>query len=72
MSRLRRPFIRESAVRDARLIVIATEDTKATVSYIVWSNQFCLTRQDFMGHNFGTGNETPWKKTTQPSSFCAN
>ena len=29
----RRPYSRESAVRDARLIVIATEDTKATVAY---------------------------------------
>lgn len=33
MPRKRRPFIRESAVRDAHLIVIATEDTKATVRY---------------------------------------
>jgi len=33
MSRKRRPFIRESAVRDARLIIIASEDSKATVSY---------------------------------------
>lgn len=33
MPRKRRPFIRESAVRDARLIIIATEDTEATVSY---------------------------------------
>lgn len=33
MPRRRRPFIRESALRDAQLIIIATEDTKATVSY---------------------------------------
>lgn len=33
MLRKRRPLIRPDAVRDARLIVIATEDTKATVSY---------------------------------------
>lgn len=33
MPRRQRPFIRESAFRDARLIVIASEDTKATVSY---------------------------------------
>ena len=34
MPRRRRPFIREDAQRDARLIVIATEDTKATVAYL--------------------------------------
>jgi hypothetical protein len=33
MMRKRRPFIRESAVRDARLVVIATEDSKAAVTY---------------------------------------
>lgn len=34
MPRKKRPFIRKSAVRDARLIIIATEDTKATVRYL--------------------------------------
>ncbi len=33
MPRKRPPFIRLSAVRDARLIIIATEDTKAAVAY---------------------------------------
>ncbi len=33
MPRQRRPLDRKYAVRDARLIVIATEDTKATVTY---------------------------------------
>lgn len=33
MPRKRRPFIRESAVRDARLIIIATEDSKTAVTY---------------------------------------
>lgn len=33
MPRRRRPFVRLSAVRDAKLVVIATEDTKATVKY---------------------------------------
>lgn len=33
MPRKRRPLVRESAVRDARLIVIATEDSEATVAY---------------------------------------
>ncbi len=33
MPRQRRPLDRTSAVRDARLIIIATEDTKATVAY---------------------------------------
>lgn len=33
MPRKRLPFIRESAVRDARLVIIATEDAKATVAY---------------------------------------
>lgn len=30
MSRKRRPFIRQSAVRDAKLVIIATEDSEAT------------------------------------------
>jgi hypothetical protein len=33
MPRRKRPFVRESAVRDARLIVIATEDSEATPTY---------------------------------------
>lgn len=33
MARKRRPFVRSSAVRDARLIIIAAEDTTATVAY---------------------------------------
>lgn len=34
MPRKRRPLVRPDAVRDAKLIVIATEDTKATVRYL--------------------------------------
>lgn len=34
MPRKRTPFVRIGAHRDARLIVIATEDTKATVTYL--------------------------------------
>jgi hypothetical protein len=33
MPRKQRPFIRESAVRDARLVVIASEDSEATPTY---------------------------------------
>ena len=33
MPRKRLAYVRPDAVRDARLIVIATEDTKATVTY---------------------------------------
>lgn len=33
MPRKRRPFVRPDAVRDVKFIVVATEDTKATVSY---------------------------------------
>lgn len=33
MPRKRRPFVREDVLRDARLIVIATEDTNASVAY---------------------------------------
>lgn len=33
MPRKRRPFIRPTALRDSRLVIIATEDTKAAVSY---------------------------------------
>lgn len=33
MPRKRRPFIRPDAFRDSRLVIIAAEDTKATVSY---------------------------------------
>jgi len=35
MPRRRRPFIREDAERDARLIIIATEDSKAAVAYFL-------------------------------------
>lgn len=33
MPRKRRPFIRPDAFRDSRLVIVAAEDTKATVSY---------------------------------------
>lgn len=33
MPRKRRPLVREDAVRDARLVIIATEDTKAAFKY---------------------------------------